>query len=152
MAFQLGSAIDIPKDVENTYLIPANWLSYGISEGNLVLDKKKFNNSLQGSIYEWWKDNIDLLPQLADFEVNGRVITGEVWLVYHGKGIVDYFYIPNDNFSMEMETDRVKSGILTICGVTHIANQTSNQQKTINSSLIQLFPGCGVTMVYSSWF
>lgn len=152
MAFQLGSAVNIPKSIENTYLIPVNWLSYGISEGNLVLDRKKFNNSLQGSIYEWWKDNVDLLPQLADFEVNGKVITGEVWLVYHGKGIVDYFYLPNDACSVEMETDRVKSGILTICGLTYIANQTSNQQKTINSSLIQLFPGCGVTMVYSSWF
>lgn len=152
MAFRLGSSTDIPSSIEGTYLIPVGWLSYGLKAENLVLDKKKFDNSLQGSVYRWWEDNRNILPIVKQRLLEGVETNFELWLVYRGAGCVDYFYYPVNGYCDQISSDRIKSGTLYICGLQYLSGKSSNEQKSINSSMIQLFPGCGVTMKYTSWF
>lgn len=152
MAFRLGRELDTPRSIEGTYLIPAAWLTCGLVEGNLELDKKKFDNSLQGSVFRWWQDNMNALPLAQQRNADGVSFVVELWLVYKKDGVVDYFYYPASDYREEIYSERIRSGILHICGIGYLKEQTTNVQKTINSSLIQLFPGCGVTMKYTSWF
>ena len=141
MAFRLGDRVDIPKSIEGTYLIPVAWLVFGLQEGNLSIDKKKFDNSLQGSVFRWWEDNKASLPLTRNARTTKGDVIAEVWLVYSGEGVVNYFYFPGQGFCNVIESDRIKSGKVYICGLNHLGAQTSNMQKTINSSMIQLFPG-----------
>jgi hypothetical protein len=140
----------------NSYLLPYQWLDYGIESGFLQIEDLSFYDSLQGSLYAWAKH--EGIPTSYQVQLrNGSFVTVPLWLRTEGEGLVQRAGIPlidseSDDYickTFDMEFCKLP---VTFIGIDGLAEKSPYEQKSVNNGLIQLMKGCHLKLVHSVWF
>lgn len=152
MAFTIVSPFEsrmyVNSNLDGHYLLPFNWLVYGLEHGLLEIEDSQFYETLQGSIY------LELLDSK----------TVSLFKTKHGhvRDVWFEFYPGDDKVWPVFTDDRRTSGYSVLTGshlkqsvhfvnVNDILQMSYSDQKTVNNSIIQLLKGCRIKLVRSIW-